>query len=73
MVGPRPNPERDPQENEPERSSRLYAFIILGIIVATLAIFVALSHPARQSTGPIPTRTSMILTDPGLCGGAQRV
>jgi flagellar basal body-associated protein FliL len=45
-------PEKDNQENEPERSSRLYVLIILGIIVASLAIFIVLSHPTRQTSAP---------------------
>lgn len=73
MAAPPPKPEKDRQENEPERSSRLLFFIILGIIVASLAIFIVLSHPTRQSTGPTTAPTSMIQCEPLLSGGAQRV
>jgi len=45
-------PEKDTQENEPERSSRIYVLIILGIIVASLAIFIVLSHPTRTTSAP---------------------
>lgn len=73
MAAPRPNSKKDNQENESERSSRLYILIMLGIIVAALAIFIAMSHPSWPSTDPAPSRTSMVLTAPLPSGRAVLV
>jgi hypothetical protein len=71
MSAAHPRPERETQQNEPERTSRFYVLLILAIVIASLAIFILLSHPTRPSSIPHPS--AIPLSNPAYSHGIRSV